>query len=50
MFLLGCQFYPVGEYLKFIRIPENLAIGAEVLSLEVHPRTQLTIIPIDQVY
>ncbi|XP_044003046.1 cadherin-89D isoform X2 [Aphidius gifuensis] len=44
----GCQFYPVGEYLKFIRVPENLAVGAEVLSLEVHPRTQLTIIPIDQ--
>ncbi|XP_011302069.1 cadherin-89D [Fopius arisanus] len=44
----GCQFYPVGEYLKFVRVPENLPLGAEVLSLEVHPRSHLTIMPVDK--
>lgn len=46
---LGCQFYPIGEYLKFVRVPENLPLGAEVLSLEVHPRSHLTIMPVDKV-
>ncbi|KAK0161476.1 hypothetical protein PV327_009943 [Microctonus hyperodae] len=44
----ACQFYPVGEYLKFVRIPENQSLGAEVLSLEVHPRSHLTIMPVDK--
>ncbi|XP_034938287.1 cadherin-89D isoform X2 [Chelonus insularis] len=44
----ACQFYPVGEYLKFVRVPENLPLGAEVLSLEVHPRSHLTIMPVDK--
>ncbi|XP_073952971.1 cadherin-89D-like [Choristoneura fumiferana] len=38
-FTPGCSFYPVGEYLKFVRIPENLEVGDEVLKVEVHPRT-----------
>ncbi|KAK2588583.1 hypothetical protein KPH14_006357 [Odynerus spinipes] len=44
----GCQFYPIGEYLKFVRVPENLREGAEILSLEAHPRNRLTIIPVDK--
>ncbi|XP_054013021.1 cadherin-89D [Hylaeus anthracinus] len=44
----GCQFYPVGEYLKFVRVPENLAKGTEVLSLEAHPRNHLSIMPVDK--
>ncbi|XP_008554394.1 cadherin-89D isoform X3 [Microplitis demolitor] len=44
----GCQFYPLGEYLKFVRVPENFPLGAEVLSLEIHPRSHLTIMPIDK--
>ncbi|KAF9791603.1 hypothetical protein SFRURICE_020002, partial [Spodoptera frugiperda] len=34
---IGCNFYPVGEYLRFVRIPENLQVGDEVLRVEVHP-------------
>ncbi|XP_018361835.1 PREDICTED: cadherin-89D isoform X2 [Trachymyrmex cornetzi] len=44
----GCQFYPVGEYLKFVRIPENLETGTEILSLEAHPRNRLSITPVDK--
>ncbi|KZC05970.1 Cadherin-89D, partial [Dufourea novaeangliae] len=44
----GCQFYPIGEYLKFVRVPENLAKGTEVLSLEAHPRNHLSIMPVDR--
>ncbi|GBP73813.1 hypothetical protein EVAR_54865_1 [Eumeta japonica] len=36
--VLRCNFYPAGEYLRFVRIPENLAVGEEVLRVEVHPR------------
>ncbi|XP_043486385.1 cadherin-89D [Polistes fuscatus] len=45
---VGCQFYPIGEYLKFVRVPENLREGSEILSLEAHPRNRLTIIPVDK--
>lgn len=45
----GCQFYPVGEYLKFVRVPENLETGTEILSLEAHPRSRITITPVDKV-
>ncbi|OXU25849.1 hypothetical protein TSAR_005482 [Trichomalopsis sarcophagae] len=44
----GCQFYPVGEYLKFVRVAENLRVGAEILTLEAHPRNHLTIMPVDK--
>lgn len=50
LFSSGCQFYPVGEYLKFVRVPENLERGTEILSLEVHPRSRLTIAPVDKVH
>lgn len=46
---LGCQFYPVGEYLKFVRVPENIETGTEILSLEAHPRNRLAITPVDKV-
>ncbi|XP_012259272.2 cadherin-89D isoform X2 [Athalia rosae] len=44
----GCQFYPVGEYLKFVRLPENLPRGHEILTLEVHPRKHIAIMPVDK--
>lgn len=47
--LAGCQFYPPGEYLRFVRVPENLKIGDEVLRVEVHPRNDLTLLPVDKV-
>ncbi|XP_028176911.1 cadherin-89D [Ostrinia furnacalis] len=43
-----CNFYPVGEYLKFVRIPENLKVGDEVLKVEVHPRKNLSLQPVDR--
>ncbi|XP_076546955.1 cadherin 89D isoform X2 [Osmia lignaria lignaria] len=46
--IAGCQFYPVGEYLKFVRVPENLAKGTEILSLEAHPRNHISIMPVDK--
>lgn len=47
---LGCQFYPIGEYLKFVRVPENLEIGTEILSFEAHPRDRLVITSVDKVH
>lgn len=44
----GCNFYPVGEYLRFVRIPENLRVGHEVLQVEVHPRKNLSVQPVDK--
>ncbi|XP_054267149.1 cadherin-89D-like [Macrosteles quadrilineatus] len=44
----GCQFYPAGEYLRFVRVPESLPVGGEVLQVEVHPRRNLTIQPVDK--
>ncbi|XP_026333507.1 cadherin-89D isoform X6 [Hyposmocoma kahamanoa] len=43
-----CNFYPVGEYLKFVRIPEDLKIGHEVLRVEVHPRKNLSLQPVEK--
>ncbi|KAL4702872.1 hypothetical protein ACJJTC_003995 [Scirpophaga incertulas] len=43
-----CNFYPVGEYLKFVRIPENLKVGDEVLKVEVHPRKNLHLQSLDR--
>ncbi|XP_066256989.1 cadherin-89D isoform X1 [Euwallacea similis] len=44
----GCQFYPPGEYLRFVRVPENLKIGDEVLRVEVYPRNDLSLLPVDK--
>ncbi|CAH0723464.1 unnamed protein product, partial [Brenthis ino] len=44
----GCNFYPAGEYLKFVRIPENLSVGDEVLQVEVHPRKNLILQAVDR--
>ncbi|XP_017781597.1 PREDICTED: cadherin-89D, partial [Nicrophorus vespilloides] len=43
-----CQFYPPGEYLRFVRVPENLKVGEEVLRVDVHPRRNLSLRPIDK--
>jgi hypothetical protein len=48
-FTTGCQFYPAGEYLRFVRVPENAPVGSEVLQVEVHPRRNLSIQPVDKV-
>ncbi|XP_045465404.1 cadherin-89D [Harmonia axyridis] len=45
----GCQFYPPGEYLRFVRVPENLKVGEEILSIQVHPRNRLRLQPIDKI-
>ncbi|KAK3923914.1 Cadherin-89D [Frankliniella fusca] len=42
------MFYPAGEYLRFVRIPENVPIGGEVLQVEVHPRRNLSLRPVDK--
>ncbi|XP_065213230.1 cadherin-89D isoform X2 [Planococcus citri] len=44
----GCQFYPAGEYLRFVRIPESMPVGHEVLQIEVHPRRNLSLQPVDK--
>ncbi|XP_072949863.1 cadherin-89D isoform X2 [Epargyreus clarus] len=44
----SCNFYPVGDYLKFVRIPEDLNVGDEVLQVEVHPRKNLVLQPVDR--
>ena len=49
VFITGCQFYPPGEYLRFVRVPENLRVGEEVLLLDVFPRRNLSIEPLDKV-
>lgn len=47
--LAGCQFYPPGEYLRFVRVPEDLAVGEEILIIDVFPRKQLTLTSLDKV-
>uniref|UniRef100_A0ABD2X656 Cadherin domain-containing protein n=1 Tax=Trichogramma kaykai TaxID=54128 RepID=A0ABD2X656_9HYME len=44
----GCQFYPAGEYLKFVRVAENVRIGSDIVTLEVHPRSHLAIMAVDK--
>ncbi|XP_076254284.1 cadherin 89D [Rhynchophorus ferrugineus] len=44
----GCQFYPPGEYLRFVRVPENLKVGDEVLRIDVYPRNNLSLSPVDK--
>ncbi|KAK9881180.1 hypothetical protein WA026_014528 [Henosepilachna vigintioctopunctata] len=45
----GCQFHPPGEYLRFVRVPENLKIGEEILRIQVFPRNRLFLQPIDKI-
>ncbi|XP_031334592.1 cadherin-89D isoform X1 [Photinus pyralis] len=46
--IFGCQFHPPGEYLRFVRVPENLQIGQDFLKIEVHPRRNLNLSSIDR--
>ncbi|XP_030768238.1 cadherin-89D isoform X4 [Sitophilus oryzae] len=46
--IYGCQFYPPGEYLRFVRVPENLRVGEEVLRIDVFPRNNLHLLPVDK--
>ncbi|XP_050532304.1 cadherin-89D isoform X2 [Daktulosphaira vitifoliae] len=43
----GCQFYPINEHFRFVRLPENLPVGSEVLQVEVYPRRSLSLQPVD---
>ncbi|CAB0038612.1 unnamed protein product, partial [Trichogramma brassicae] len=45
---IRCQFYPAGEYLKFVRVAENVRIGSDIVTLEVHPRSHLAIMAVDK--
>lgn len=49
MYISGCQFNPVGEYLRFVRIPENLRVGERVMSVEINHRKNLTLEAVDKV-
>ncbi|KAK9738868.1 hypothetical protein QE152_g9453 [Popillia japonica] len=46
--VIGCQFYPPGEYLRFVRVPEDLGVGEEVLIIDVFPRKKLTLTSLDK--
>ncbi|KAI5749559.1 hypothetical protein M8J76_008291 [Diaphorina citri] len=46
--VVGCQFYPLGEYLRFVRVPESLPVGGEVIQLDVYPRKNLILQPVDK--
>lgn len=43
----ACKFYPIGDSRRFERVNENLAVGSEIFKLEVHPRSDFKIEPID---
>ena len=45
----GCQFHPVGDYLRFVRVPENVPVGGEILRVQVQPKGLLSIQPMDKV-
>lgn len=49
MIFLGCQFLPMGEYLRFVRVPENLVVGEKIMTLEVLQKHNLTLESIDKV-
>ncbi|XP_022919668.1 cadherin-89D isoform X2 [Onthophagus taurus] len=46
--VFGCQFFPPGEYLRFVRVPENFRVGEEILIIDVFPRNKLTLKSIDK--
>ncbi|KRT80755.1 Cadherin, partial [Oryctes borbonicus] len=46
--VIGCQFYPPGEYLRFVRVPEDLGVGEEVLIIDVFPRNKLMLTALDK--
>ncbi|XP_059478119.1 cadherin-89D [Neocloeon triangulifer] len=46
--IYGCQFEPAGDYLRFVRVPENVPVGGEILRVQVRPQGLLTIQPMDK--
>lgn len=46
---LGCQFYPIDNHFRFVRLSETTPVGSEVMQIEVHPRRNLSLQPIDNV-
>lgn len=46
---IGCQFYPPGEFMKFVRIPEDFPVDGLVMNIEVHDRHNLTLQSLDKV-
>jgi len=47
--IVGCQFYPVDNHFRFVRLSETTAVGSEVMQIEVHPRRNLSLQPVDNV-
>lgn len=45
----GCQFLPLGEYLRFVRVPENLRVGEKIITLEVLQKHNLTLESLEKV-
>lgn len=46
---LGCQFFPVNNHYRFVRLSETTPVGSEVMQIEVHPRRNLSLQPTDNV-
>ncbi|GBO15429.1 hypothetical protein AVEN_86-1, partial [Araneus ventricosus] len=44
---LACLFYPLGENRRFERVEENIAVGSEVFRVQVYPRHEFKLEPVD---
>ncbi|GIY34020.1 cadherin-89D [Caerostris extrusa] len=45
--LSPCLFYPLGENRRFERVEENIAVGSEVFRVQVYPRHEFKLEPVD---
>ncbi|KAK6627853.1 hypothetical protein RUM44_010332 [Polyplax serrata] len=45
----ACQFYPYGDYLRFVRVTEKTPLEETILEIDVYPRHNLTIQPVDRI-
>ncbi|GFY64504.1 cadherin-89D [Trichonephila inaurata madagascariensis] len=43
----ACLFYPLGENRRFERVEENIAVGSEVFRVQVYPRHEFKLEPVD---
>ncbi|XP_050427900.1 cadherin-89D [Adelges cooleyi] len=43
----GCQFYPIDNHHRIVRLLETAAVGSEVTQIEVHPRRSLSLQPVE---
>jgi len=49
LFSVGCEFFPIGEYLRFVRIPENFPVGERLLRLKIQNKQNLSLDSVDKV-